>query len=48
MWERIEEQAAAERALGIAYLVQSQQHVLSLVNKGADFVKCLEHDPQGV
>ena len=48
MRARIEEQAAAERALGIAYLVQSQQHVWSLVNKGADFVKCLEHDPQGV
>ena len=45
---RIEEQAAAERALGIAYLVKSQQHVWSLVNKGDDFVKCLEHHSDGV
>ncbi len=46
--DRVEEQAAAERALGIAYLVQSQQHVWSLVNKGRDFVGLIEHDPQYV
>ncbi|MFM7686394.1 MAG: phytanoyl-CoA dioxygenase family protein [Actinomycetota bacterium] len=43
--DRVEAQATAERALGIAYLVQSQQHVWSLVNKGRDFVGLLEHDP---
>jgi ectoine hydroxylase-related dioxygenase (phytanoyl-CoA dioxygenase family) len=46
--DRVEEQAAAERALGIAFLVQSQQHVWSLVNKGADFVGLLQHDPASV
>lgn len=46
--DRVEEQAAAERALGIAFLVQSQQHVWSLVNKGRDFVGLIEHDPQYV
>jgi ectoine hydroxylase-related dioxygenase (phytanoyl-CoA dioxygenase family) len=46
--ERVEDQAAAERALGIAYMVESQQHVWSLVNKGADFVGLLEHDPDVV
>lgn len=45
---RVADQAAAERALGIAYLVESQQHVWSLVNKGADFVGLLEHDPAAV
>ena len=45
---RVQDQAAAERALGIAYLVESQQHVWSLVNKGADFVGLLEHDPDSV
>lgn len=46
--DRVEEQAAAERALGIAYLVQSQQHVWSLVNKGRDFIGLIEHDPEYV
>ena len=45
---RVADQAAAERALGIAYLVESQQHVWSLVNKGADFIGLLEHDPASV
>ncbi len=45
---RVAEQAAAERALGIAYLSPAQQHVWSLVNKGAEFVACMEHDPEGV
>jgi ectoine hydroxylase-related dioxygenase (phytanoyl-CoA dioxygenase family) len=45
---RVADQAAAERALGIAYMVESQQHVWSLVNKGADFVGLLEHDPTAV
>jgi len=46
--QRVEDQAAAERALGIAYVVESQQHVWSLVNKGADFVGLLEHHPEAV
>ena len=46
--QRVADQAAAERALGIAYLVESQQHVWSLVNKGADFVGLLEHAPDSV
>ena len=45
---RVADQAAAERALGIAYMVESQQHVWSLVNKGVDFIGLLEHDPSAV
>ena len=45
---RVADQAAAERALGIAYLVESQQHVWSLVNKGEVFVGLLDHDPAAV
>jgi ectoine hydroxylase-related dioxygenase (phytanoyl-CoA dioxygenase family) len=45
---RVADQAAAERALGIAYLVESQQHVWSLINKGDVFVGLLDHDPAAV
>jgi len=45
---RVSEQAAAERALGIAYLAEAQQHVWALVNKGDVFVKCMEHDTSAV
>ena len=48
MRHRIAEQAAAERDLGIAYVVASQQHVWALVNKGADFKGCLEHNQGSV
>ena len=48
MRARIAEQAQAERELGIAYVVASQQHVWALVNKGDDFVGCLEHNPESV
>ena len=48
MRSRIEDQAAAERALGIAHLSPAQQHVWALVNKGADFVKCMTHEPEAV
>ena len=48
MRARVADQAAAERALGIAYMVESQQHVWSLVNKGADFVGLIVHDPNCV
>ncbi|MDO8544720.1 MAG: phytanoyl-CoA dioxygenase family protein [Opitutaceae bacterium] len=46
--ERVAQQAAAERALGLAHLSPAQQHVWALVNKGADFVKCMEHAPDAV
>lgn len=45
---RVEDQAAAERALGIAHLSPAQQHVWALVNKGADFVACMTHEPHAV
>jgi len=45
---RIVDQAGAERALGIAHLSPAQQHVWALVNKGADFVRCMTHDPEAV
>ena len=45
---RVADQAAAERALGTAYLAESQQHVWSLANKGAGFVGLPEHDPAAV
>lgn len=46
--ERVVEQAAAERALGIAYLMEAQQHVWALVNKGEMFVRCMTHEPDAV
>ncbi len=46
--DRVADQAAAERALEIAYANVAQQHVWALVNKGADFVACMEHDPAAV
>jgi ectoine hydroxylase-related dioxygenase (phytanoyl-CoA dioxygenase family) len=45
---RVIEQAAAERALGIAYLMEAQQHVWALVNKGEVFVRCMSHEPDAV
>jgi len=46
--DRIEDQAAAERKLGIAHLSPAQQHVWALVNKGAMFVECMTHEPSAV
>jgi ectoine hydroxylase-related dioxygenase (phytanoyl-CoA dioxygenase family) len=46
--ERVVDQAAAERDLGVAYLSPAQQHVWSLVNKGEIFRLCLEYDPEAV
>jgi len=46
--QRVTEQAAAERALGIAYLMEAQQHVWALVNKGEVFVDCMSHEPDAV
>ncbi len=43
--ERLEDQALAERQAGIAYVNAAQQHLTSLMNKGADFLGCLELDP---
>lgn len=45
---RVTEQAAAERELGIAYLVEAQQHVWGLVNKGEVFVGCMAHETDAV
>lgn len=45
---RIHEQAAAERALGIAYISAAQQHLWALVNKGQDFEAMIEHRPEAV
>ena len=44
--ERVSDQAAAERALEIAYLTEAQQHVWSLVNKGDLFVACMRTKPK--
>jgi len=46
--QRVAEQAAAERSLGIAYLMEAQQHVWALVNKGEVFVRCMSHEPDAV
>jgi ectoine hydroxylase-related dioxygenase (phytanoyl-CoA dioxygenase family) len=46
--QRVSEQAAAERALGIAHMSPAQQHVWALVNKAPQVVKCMEHDPEAV
>jgi len=45
---RVEKQAAAERALGIAHLSSAQQNLWALVNKGDVFTQCMEHDPDAV
>lgn len=45
---RVVEQADAERALGIAYLMEAQQHVWALVNKGEVFVRCMSHEQDAV
>ena len=42
---RVSDQAAAERELGIGYLMEAQQHVWALVNKGEVFVRCMSHEP---
>ncbi len=46
--ERVIEQAAAERGLGLAHISPAQQHVWALVNKGDMFTQCMEHDPSAV
>jgi hypothetical protein len=46
--DRVADQADAERALGIAHVSPAQQHVWALVNKGADFVACMTHEPVAV
>jgi ectoine hydroxylase-related dioxygenase (phytanoyl-CoA dioxygenase family) len=48
MHERVVEQAAGERAAGIAYLAPNFQMVWTLVNKGAVFPKAVELDPEWV
>jgi len=44
VYQRVVDQAKAERELGIAYLSEAQQHVWSLVNKGDVFNRCMTHD----
>lgn len=46
--DRIADQAAVERQLGIAHLSPAQQHVWALVNKSDQVVRCMEHDPEAV
>lgn len=45
---RAEDQAAAERTLGVAHLSPAQQHLWALVNKGDVFVDCMTHEPHAV
>ncbi len=44
IYQRLVDQAQAERDLGIAYLSEAQQNLWSLVNKGDVFVRCMTHD----
>ena len=46
--QRLVEQAEAERRAGIDYLSGSFQLICSLINKGEEFPKFLEHDPEVV
>lgn len=46
--DRVSDQAAAERELGIGYLMEAQQHVWALVNKGEVFVRCMTHEASAV
>lgn len=58
MKTRVDDQAAAERLAGLATwqgvapvpgeVLPRVQFVHSLINKGEQFVKCVEHDPAGV
>lgn len=48
IYQRLVDQAQAERDLGIAYLSEAQQNVWSLVNKGDVFVRCMTHDTDAI
>ena len=48
VYQRVMDQADAERELGIAYLSEAQQHVWSLVNKGDVFNRCMTHDTDAI
>jgi len=48
VYQRVVDQADAERELGIAYLSEAQQHVWSLVNKGDVFSRCMTHDTDAI
>ena len=48
VYQRVMDQAEAERELGIAYLSEAQQHVWSLVNKGDVFSRCMTHDTDAI
>ena len=45
---RLREQAAGERAAGIADMTPSGQYVNTLINKGRCFGQCIEQDPAAV
>lgn len=46
--QRCDEQAAAERVLGLAQLNVAQQHLWGCANKGEIFLRYLEYDPEVV
>ena len=48
VYQRVMDQAEAEREFGIAYLSEAQQHVWSLVNKGDVFNRCMTHDTDAI
>ena len=48
VYQRVMDQAEAERELGIAYLSEAQQHVWSLVNKGDVFNRCMTHETDAI
>ena len=48
VYQRVMDQAKAERELGIAYLSEAQQHVWSLVNKGDVFNRCMTLDTDAI
>lgn len=48
VYQRVVEQAEAERDLGIAYLTEAQQNLWSLVNKGEVFVRCMSHETDAI
>ena len=48
MWNRLEQQAQAERECGLADMTPHFHIMWTLVNKGDCFAKCIEFDPQWV
>ncbi|MEQ9450647.1 MAG: phytanoyl-CoA dioxygenase family protein [Pseudomonadales bacterium] len=48
LYNRVAEQAEAERRLGIAHVSPAQQHLWALINKGEVFEACMQHDAGAV